>query len=263
MGERKNRLERLRSVHPKCCFCAGQNETTTIEHAPPKAFFHEKIRLKGLEFPACNRCNNGSSQLDQVASWFAITMGLSRDRDADHTYWNKLSKGVLNNTPEAFKCLRVEDAESFWHVGADGSIEDFYKSKIDYKLFSNFLNPWAAKQAAALYFEHAGKILDENSAIWTHWITNYHLYKNGIPDALNSFSRKLGLLRQGRLNSLEQYNYEYAINTEEKLAFFQINAHQACVILACVTNGPEQITEKSRPKSIFRTNGSCGIHAVN
>ncbi len=45
--------------------------TTSREQAPPIVMFVNKDRPKGLEVPACDRSNHGSSQSDQVAAFLA------------------------------------------------------------------------------------------------------------------------------------------------------------------------------------------------
>lgn len=72
MPEKKRRLDSFKLNHPYCCLCGGKNSTESIEHAPPKIMFWDKQRSKGLEVPACIRCNHNSSQSDQVAAFYSI-----------------------------------------------------------------------------------------------------------------------------------------------------------------------------------------------
>ncbi|MEP6018146.1 MAG: hypothetical protein ABJ251_06645 [Paracoccaceae bacterium] len=73
MGAKARRLARFKQSHPNCCLCGGEVPMETIEHTPPKAMFFGSLRPKGLEVPACRRCNNGSSQQDQFAALLACT----------------------------------------------------------------------------------------------------------------------------------------------------------------------------------------------
>ena len=71
MGEGKARRrahERLLADHPVCIYCAGTNPASTIEHMPPIIMFNQRQRPKGLEFPTCKECNNGTRLTDLVAS---------------------------------------------------------------------------------------------------------------------------------------------------------------------------------------------------
>ncbi|MEP3844284.1 MAG: hypothetical protein ABJM43_02905 [Paracoccaceae bacterium] len=73
MGAKARRLARFKQSHPNCCLRGGEVPMETIEHTPPKAMFFGSLRPKGLEVPACRRCNNGSSQQDQFATLLAYT----------------------------------------------------------------------------------------------------------------------------------------------------------------------------------------------
>src|SRR6056297_1093093 len=171
MGEKKRRLQKFKLRQPNCIFCAQTRKTETIEHAPPKAFFRNKYRLKGLEFPACQRCNTGSSQLDQVASMMALGVGnIEQDE-----YWKKLLIGIKNNTPEVLSYLGVENAEYTFWINSANKIDEIFKVPIDYRLFEEFLNPWAAKIGFAFWHEHTDRILTQESLVWVRWITNYQL----------------------------------------------------------------------------------------
>jgi hypothetical protein len=57
--------------HSWCIYCGGASRADTIEHMPPISMFNGRQRPKGLEFPTCRECNNGTSLSDTVASLLA------------------------------------------------------------------------------------------------------------------------------------------------------------------------------------------------
>ena len=58
-------------ANPLCAFCGGHKLATTIEHCPPKALFQRRRWPEGLEFPACDDCNFGTSDQDVVVAMLA------------------------------------------------------------------------------------------------------------------------------------------------------------------------------------------------
>jgi len=76
MGQAKqNRAThaQLLTGNPGCIYCAGAAVATTIEHMPPISMFEGRQRPKGLEFPSCGKCNNGTGHSDLVAAMLART----------------------------------------------------------------------------------------------------------------------------------------------------------------------------------------------
>jgi len=83
LGEARARRRahaQLLSSSPWCIYCGGSQPADTIEHMPPVMMFIRKQRPKGLEFPSCRKCNNGTSKSDLVAS---LVGRLSVDPSAD------------------------------------------------------------------------------------------------------------------------------------------------------------------------------------
>src|SRR5205823_1097559 len=59
---------KLLASHPGFIYCAGASPAATVDQMPPIMMFDQWQRPKGLEFPACKECNNGTSLTDSVAS---------------------------------------------------------------------------------------------------------------------------------------------------------------------------------------------------
>src|SRR5215208_2674556 len=51
-----------------CVYCGGVEQATSVDHMPPRMMFRGKFRPSGLEFPACDGCNQGTKHADLVAS---------------------------------------------------------------------------------------------------------------------------------------------------------------------------------------------------
>ncbi len=239
MGEAKRRLQRFQKEHPLCCFCGGSQATETIEHAPPKVFFVNKLRPSGLEFPACARCNHGSSQHDQVAALISLTMGNAfREVPEAERYWSKLLKGVKNNTPEAIQWFTA--ASSRFHIRKNGLLVPMIKSSFDKRLFSEYVYPWTAKQGFALWYEHSGGILTSQNRVWVQWLTNYSIIKSGIPDELIRIAPNQSSLRQGKLNTEGVFEYLFNVDPDQGLGIFVISVYDCAAAIVMIYPSSEE-----------------------
>jgi hypothetical protein len=80
---------------------------------PPIAMFDDNQRPKGLEFPACRDCNNGTRLSDTVASLLARTYPDAQTPDD----LERLLSGVRNNIPGLLEenqawCQRLKKTSS-------------------------------------------------------------------------------------------------------------------------------------------------------
>src|SRR5260221_10070451 len=64
--------------HPLCCFCGGQEPASTIDHQPARIIFPDKLRPKGLEFPACADCNRKTSSDEALLAFVCRFAGSHR-----------------------------------------------------------------------------------------------------------------------------------------------------------------------------------------
>lgn len=260
VGRGKKRLEELKLHHPFCCFCGGTTPTETVEHAPPKAFFKDKNRLKGLEFPACRRCNNGSSQLDQVASLLCLAMSDALNNNIDQDYIERLIRGVRNNTPEVLDYLSGPAQKDI--VRIRGLFLNTMRVTFDRRLMTEWLNPWAAKQAYALWYEHSKSILDENSSVFTCWLTNDKLIRSGIPSKLFDIATEPGFLIQGSKTSSEQFFYRYSANFDIGIGLFAIGAQNSALAIALVVKDEfiNDLNDNVNQFSKFKSDAERGIY---
>ena len=75
MGKKATKLKKFLLEHPKCCFCGGAEQSTTKDHIPPRSFFIDRKHPKGFEFPACSKCNNTTSDSEDVARVLSMLQG--------------------------------------------------------------------------------------------------------------------------------------------------------------------------------------------
>src|SRR5688572_17251940 len=110
MGESKAKRRAHASIlklDPRCIYCGERADT--IEHMPPRMMFRGKQRPKGLEFPSCRPCNNGTSQSDIVASLIGrVSPDPTTQMEADE--FKKLLLSVHQNVPGLLEEMRTRRA---------------------------------------------------------------------------------------------------------------------------------------------------------
>jgi hypothetical protein len=208
--------------------------------------------------PACKRCNNGSGPADQVAALVALIQA-SVHRDVPDEYMEKLMQGVQNNTPDAFSAI-AEGVSSDVPLRVDGKVDFYARVEIDQRVFSGWLNPWAAKQAYALYYLHSGgEILPPTSRVMVQWFTNAHVVDEQSPDEFIRALGNYGDLRQGAKNSELQYSYKWQLDGE--IGCFILMLQDSSMVMLGVFHDQEQA--KSFPHwTLFATNAESGIYQI-
>lgn len=247
------------ALHPYCCLCGGKVQATTIEHAPPiSLFLNRNLPSKDHTVPACARCNNGSRTLDQVASLAALTQG-SATTITDKTYVERAIEGVANNIPEALQLFQIADSTDI-DVVIGNSLFELSKVPIDPLLFELYLDPWAAKQAFALYYLKTGKILGEEARVVVRWITNIDVDSENVPTDFINLLRNDGFLMQGIKNSTGQFNYRWQL--EESYGCFVTTLHDSSMTLLAIYLDSRD-AQKHMNLPVFATNPEEGIHRVS
>ena len=258
---RRNGKQRAR-VRPgeKCCFCGGKVPSETIEHAPPICLFRNNQRPKGYEFPACKRCNIGSSQMDQIAAFFALCQG-DVFQDGYETRTHELLRGISNNCPDALWYLDQFRTDHKIRLQLDGETLESNELTVGRGFRTKFLNPWAAKQACALWFQHTQRPIVECQRIWTAWLP-YEAMSDA--DFIASTQRLLtnGFeLKQGKKSFGDQYSYIWQLNGDMLSGGFLITLHKAVAVLICI--GSEETARQNSSKisfgELFKTAPRHGI----
>lgn len=232
MGARARRLTAFKLEHPYCCLCGGGVETETIEHAPPKIMFFRSQRPKGLEVPACVRCNNGSSQQDQFAALLACTRSPAlisggEDSPDELKHFKKLVDGVGNNT----QIGPLFDAAPDRLVQVNGLIQRFKQIKIKTSAFDYYLFPLAAKQALAMWYDMTGTVFIENGSINILWIDPKTINTSTHVQRFLSTLPISGGLSQGTLNVDDQFQYKVGISDDQTVGVYWPVFHQSFTFL--------------------------------
>jgi hypothetical protein len=262
LGEAKRKVlsnKNFLETHEYCCLCGGATPATTIEHAPPKVFFiNKEVPSASHRVPACERCNNGSSGSDQVAALTALVQATVH-QDIPEDYIEKLMTGVRNNAPSAFSAI-ANGVSNDVPIRVGGKVDLYARVEIDESIFTDWLNPWAAKQAYALFYLHTDfEIIPTTSRVMVKWFTNAHVLEEQSPDNLLRSLGNYGELRQGKKSSELQYSYKWQLDGE--IGCFILMLHDSSMVLLGIFDDAAQA--KQFPDwTIFSTSSEFGIHQV-
>ena len=267
VGEAKRRKQQtfaqLKSQN--CVFCGGTTPAVTIDHIPPKVFFINKLRPKSHEVPACLRCNSGSSGSDQIAALTCLTMASAQSEVVPKPYFQKIFQGVRNNQPDAITYLAGVESHPLYRSKLVYMPPYAYKVKVDERIWTKYLNAWAAKQALALYFLATGSPLSERGIAYVNWYTNYQLFEDSYPKDLIDLLGQYKTLSNGKFEVSEQFEYRFDLIDQPAALFAAMGMHRSAVVLAIVFEDTQDVPENSNISKLngYRTSTSTGIYWVN
>lgn len=137
---------------PGCIYCAGQSMATTIEHMPPIQIFDKRWRPRGLEFPACKACNNGSSHYDLVASMLARSFpsGQSSEQQREAL---KIFSAISNNVPGLLQEMNIGKASEKLARKRHVLPEDVHLLRADGPILSRHIYGFAANSASHCFLK--------------------------------------------------------------------------------------------------------------
>ena len=190
-----------------CIYCAEKSPATQIDHMPPRSMFRMQQRPKGLEFPSCAACNQGTSRLDVVATFMARTYpGI--DNEADSAEWDKVLKEVTRVAPKIVKEMWMPEPEMRTLMQA----HDIYGEKLaafraDGPVLSAHMQAYAAKIGFALHYEYHQVSVPESGRVQVRWFTSHEVVSGHLPDSLTQNIGPVDYLRQGKITS--EFTFEY------------------------------------------------------
>ena len=179
-----------------CIYCAGAAIATTIEHMPPISLFEGRQRPKGLEFPACEACNNRTGHSDLVAAMLARTWpdGKSQTQQKDVA---KIFKAIANNIPDLLHEMNPGRAGEKLARKRHNLSKDVYPFRADGPLLTRHILTFAAKLGFALHYDAKGSPIPVAGGAQVMWFSNLQAMKGQIPKFLFDMLPSPSTLQQG------------------------------------------------------------------
>ncbi|MEO9228888.1 MAG: hypothetical protein ABI216_08085 [Devosia sp.] len=209
MGEAKRKEQTRRNLldGAACIYCG--EPATTIEHMPPRAMFDGKYRPKGMEFPACYECNNGTSTADLVAA-FVARLDMSTPEEKWHSAEYKQRLRAIRNRAPAVVDEIVGPCRSRETLirSSGGVLQKAVEVHANGPHLQSYLTVFAAKMAMALYAEHVGAPLPKSGGVEVWFYLNAGL-SNDAATKLQTILPGYGTLTQGTFTVPEQFAYKF------------------------------------------------------
>jgi hypothetical protein len=207
------------ALRPGCIYCAGANVATTIEHMPPIQVFEGRQRPRGLEFPACQQCNNGTGRSDLVASMLARVMPHS-DSVVHRKDMTKILAAVSSNVSGLLHEMNIGRGAEKLARKRLGIPENMHPLRADGPILNSHILTFAAKLGFALHYELAGIPIPPAGGAQVMWFSNVQAMNDQIPQELISLLPAPLSLQQGRKSAGEQFQYSFARGEREHMLYF-------------------------------------------
>jgi hypothetical protein len=251
MGEaraRRRAHERMLENHPPCIYCAGHDQATTVEHMPPIMMFDRRQRPKGLEFPTCERCNQGTRLTDLVASLLGRVYPDSND-DPQKKDLVKLLSAVSNNVPGLLEEMMVNEH------GQYQAREDIPKMpagaaalRANGPILVHHMRIFGAKLGLALHFEAHGSFVPNEGGVQPMYFTNVSAAKGELPMEIINLLPPPKTLRQGQKEVSGQFSYSFLLTEERRHSVFYAVFRQSFAIAAVTALDRSEFLMKNADK---------------
>mgnify|MGYP003667634436 CR=1 FL=1 len=256
MSRSKDKIAFL-TKHPYCCLCGGDVASDSVEHSPPRALFVDRDAKGAFRSPACNRCNCGSRENDQVAALASLIMGAATASHVPNSYVEKLLQGVANNSPDFIRMIGAVQSPELLRI--NGLVREVFPVNMDSQIYPRWLLPWAAKLSLAFWYHHTHKILNSEGRIFVHWISNADSQDNQeffeqIQKALPGNNH----VKQGKVEYPNQFRYLYGISDDSDFGSFGFILHESAFIWAGIFENRARI-DAFRGMPIYKTSAEEGI----
>jgi len=241
-----------------CVLCGGKRLAQGVEHAPPKIMFMDKLRAEGFEFPACDRCNNGSGPVDQLATFLALSQAPESvlKKRAMSEYDLKVTKGISNNSP-----LLYDKSKRVLVRDESGKLSTAYEVELRRDVSEKFAL-WAAKQTLALWHKHTGKIASHRATVNVDILTNAKHPEIEVARVVKLMKVSGSLGAPGESSS-KQFSYKIEVDPSRNWAFVFAQYHGGLAFISILNDSPTARLSRRGLDHRFGTNAYRGIHRLN
>lgn len=200
----------LKLAQPNCIFCAGERETTSVEHMPSRILFDNKQRPKGLEFASCQECQDSTRKEEVAVAMFsriypdAVTRSAQLEyrkiiRKANQTFPGLLAEMHIDQLPVLADLGETANKLPTWNFITCGG-----------PIAKSAIQKFAKKLALALHFETTNEIVPRGAGIFTMHYTNVHAFSGEMPvEFMDALGAERALV-MGAQRSVGTFSYQTA-----------------------------------------------------
>lgn len=202
---------------------------TTIEHCPPRAMFQFRRWPEGFEFPACQACNQDTSDHDLLVAMLARMDPFEGKGDKDKKQVGLMMK-ANKQFPELFSKMIPSANEARRHnrkLGIKPALGQTQQDVSPVKIpeeFHHAVSIFSEKLSKGIFYRETGSPFPNNGCLLLNWFTNADLVRDGkyvVFDLL----KELGgiappLVRSGQYLN-DQFDYKLSMSPEREVFALQ------------------------------------------
>jgi len=246
VGQQKNRLEKFLKEHPFCCFCGGAEHATSKDHLPPRTVFRDKKWPEGYEFPACEKCNNGSAENDALVGMMSRFGPGDDSRDPEREDSKKLIQAFKERHPDVAKemILRTNEVRQVFRKEKLEKPAGLAYAEIPIvripKRIINAVEQFSEKLICALHYKHTNrKIVPSKECLKIRWWTNVSLISGKFPTELGSIVRGAVSLKNGNVSLHDQFSYKFGVSDDGMIGAYLATFRKSFAIFGLVAFDPQ------------------------
>ena len=230
-AKRKRRAHAAKLArYPFCIYCG--DAAKTIEHMPPIQMFRLRDQPRGLEFPSCLECNNGTGHSDLVASLLGRTYPDAKLESA-RSELKKLLVAVGNNVCGLLQEMQVgAGGQKLARRSIPNMPPDTAVLRSDGPILRHHMLTFAAKLGFALHFENLGTRVPDEGGVQPFYFTNVSAARGELPRAVIDVLPDPRTLKQGTKHVSDQFSYSFKPTEEKRHNVFYAVFNDAFAIMA-------------------------------
>jgi hypothetical protein len=260
MGAATRHRKDFLSRNPVCAFCGGTNAATTVEHCPPKAMFQNRQWPEGFEFPACERCNQGTDDDDLIVAMLARMDPFEEKGNRDGKL-EGLMKAVHRQRPGLFGKMMPSAAEARQknrELGLEPGPGQTHQEVAGVNVpddLHNAVCTLARKLAKGVFYRDAGRIFPSGGCLLLNWFTNADLLRHGkypMFDLLKEIGGTAPPAQRGGTYLADQFEYKITFSPDTDILVLQArfgNAFGVVVFGSCLEGRLEAMIDRLRQQT--------------
>jgi hypothetical protein len=235
---RRKRLSDLKEEWRNCCFCGGQGINEEWDHQPGKLLFPDKQRPKGLEFPACKRCNVLSKGDEAVVAFLARLGGSTRASWSIDNAARKAVRGARNQNSRLIDQLVRSSHDVTVQIG--GLFRRAKQVEFERQDWERSVSLVGAKISLGLYFLHTKRIVPCEGIVTVLTGSNRRENAGEFYRAVLSLPHAGGL-NMGKSNADSSFFYRFQTEDDEKCAIFGLVFYESIGVICKIYESEEKL----------------------
>lgn len=216
---------------PHCIYCGGDVLATTVDHVPPIIMFAERRRPKGLEFAACEGCNQGTKHADLVAAMIGRSMP-DATTEAAQAESKRIFAGIANNIPGLLQEMHLPEHRQRRTRARLPAAPDGGFLRANGPLVSAHMQTFATKIGFALWYETTKTILPKQGTVAARWFSNVDRLEGTFPQSVFDILLPATTLKQGRFEVSSQFSYQWRLAEGNEMGMFLATFRHSFAVLS-------------------------------